>query len=238
MLRKLYRFLLECYFMVRPLRIRELFVGTKAWEDYWAKKSKGKSWHIKAYDWVEASWESKDHPHRQLLIDGISKFRPKSILEIGCASGANLFLVAKKYPKAQIWGIDINKKAVDYGNRQFKQLGMGNVRLAVGKAGSLLFAENAFDVVFTDAMLIYVGPDKIKQVIEQMLNIAKKGLVLVEWHRSHTNGLGVYSNGLWQRNYKRLLGRHIPRNRITVARIPKEVWSAWNGRGTVIEVRL
>ena len=234
---KLYQFLLNIFFYIRPLRIKMLFQGTKAWENYWINKKGGEDWNSKS-SISEAYWESINHPHRQLLVDTIGKFKPKSILEIGCASGANLYLLAKKYPNAEIWGVDINKEAVDYGQRKFRELGMKNVWLATGKADRLLFADKSFDVVFTDAMLIYIGRDKISQVIESMLLIAKKGLVLCEWHNENLSWLGEYKDGVWQRDYWRVFRRYVNKDSIKITKIPKNVWAEWDNRGAIIEVEL
>lgn len=237
-MRRLYRLALEAYFAIRPLRLKELIVGTKAWEDYWARRKRGSDWHSKGHDWIEGYWESISHPHRQLLVEAVAKFKPKSILEIGCACGPNLYLLAKRFPEATIWGIDINRQAIDYGQERFYKAGMKNVWLCVGRADSLLFAENTFDVVFTDATLIYIGPDKIQDVMGRMLNIAKKGLVLVERHR-HLGGCdSVYRDGLWQRDYVKLLHALSPTVGVSVSKIPNGIWPEWADGGAVIEAKL
>jgi len=72
--------------------------------------------------------------------------------------------------------------AVQKGNEWFKQEGISNVQLEVGKAQELKrFADKSFDVVFTDAVLIYISPDEIKQIAKEMLRIGRV-MVLNEWH--------------------------------------------------------
>ena len=236
MIRNLYRLALEAYFAVRPLRLKELMVGTKAWEDYWGRRKRGNDWHNKGHDWIEGYWQSINHPHRQLLVEAVVKFKPKSILEVGCACGPNLYLLAKRFPEATIWGIDINRQAIDYGQERFCKAGMKNVWLCIGRADNLLFAENSFDVVFTDATLIYVGPDKIKGVLERMLDIAKKGLVLVE--RQRNGDVSVYRDSLWQRDYVKLFDALSPTVGVSINKIPLDIWPEWADGGAVIEVKL
>jgi SAM-dependent methyltransferase len=235
---KLYSFALEVYFHIRPMRIKELFIGTKSWEDYWVRRKRGDDWNRKGHDWVKGYWESTKHPHRRLVVDAISRFEPKSVLEIGCASAPNLRLLAEKYPKAEIWGVDINRKAVEYGNKMFRKNGFKNVTLMVAQADKLLFAERTFDVVLTDAMLIYIGKDKIMDVMSKLIEIAKKGLVLVERHIEGVGSLGVYKDGLWQRDYIELIERFVPDAVITPKKITPKVWKEWSETGYVIEVRL
>jgi tRNA G46 methylase TrmB len=57
--------------------------------------------HVYDEDWIENYWKSRDHPHRAFLVERICKFSPMhSILEIGCASGPNLYNIARKFPEA------------------------------------------------------------------------------------------------------------------------------------------
>lgn len=207
-----------------------LFQGTKAWEDYWGKRK-----HI---DDKGIGWSSIEHPHRKMLIDTISKFSPESILEIGCGSGVNLYLLAKKFPNALIWGIDINKKSIEYGKAKFKELGIDKVKLLNQSADDLVYEGFKYDVVFTDAMLIYIGTDKIRQLMSHIIRLAKKGIVLCEWHNERLCSLGQYKDGVWQRNYRNLLQGYSTDSNIKITRIPKSVWSEWNERGAIIEVKL
>ena len=235
---RFYQFALNIYFAIRPLRLKELIVGTKAWEDYWAKRTKGKDWNYRNDGLFAGYWTSIKHPHRQLLVESMAKYRPDSILEVGCSCAPNLYLLAKRFQEAEIWGVDINRQAVEYGQIMFGQGGIENVWLATRKADELLFADKTFDVVLTDATLIYIGRDKIIPVIERILNIAKKGLVLVERHIEGVGALGVYRDGLWQRDYMELLGFYIPKKQITITPIPESIWPEWAETGCIIEVKL
>ena len=139
--------------------------------------------HLYDESWIENYWNSRNHPHRSFLVERICRFSPiYSILEIGCACGPNLYQIAKKFPDAEVRGIDINPIAVQKGNEWVKEEGISNVKLEVGKAQELRrFADKSFDVVFTDAVLIYIPPDEIKQVVKEMLRISRV-IVLNEWH--------------------------------------------------------
>lgn len=144
--------------------------------------------------WIENYWKSRDHPHRFFLVERICQHSLiRRVLEIGCGPGANLYNLAKKLPNAEILGIDVNPVAVKRGNELLKTEGIRNVQLEVGKAQELKeFANKSFDVVFTDAVLIYISPDEINRVVEEMLRV---GIVLVlnEWH-CFNKGLAWLSN--------------------------------------------
>jgi len=158
-----YRFVETSYYTLRFRRLKEYLLGTRAQEKYWAtrhrRKERKRDDLVKGgRDWIKSYWDSRDHSHRPFLIEKISKFSPiHSILEIGCNCGPNLYLLAKKFPDAEMIGIDINPIAVQNGNEWFAQEGISNVKLSVGNADELgQFPDKSFDVVFTDAVLIYI----------------------------------------------------------------------------------
>jgi ubiquinone/menaquinone biosynthesis C-methylase UbiE len=237
---KFYNFLKRGYSAFRSMQRRLL--GTRLEEKYWAARHlrQGDDWGDKEGDWVRGYWDSRDHSHRSFLMERIFKFSSLSILEIGCNCGPNLYILAKKLPDAQIRGIDINPIAVQKGNEWFTQEGISNVKLSVGKADDLRqFKDKSFDVVFTDAVLIYIGPDKIRKVIEEMLRVTRKALIFLEWHcfDSKCNPLGVYV-GHWMRDYRALLKEFVPESKTKVTKLPKDLWldQNWQRWGSVIEI--
>jgi ubiquinone/menaquinone biosynthesis C-methylase UbiE len=216
--------------------------------------------HLQGESWIENYWKSRNHPHREFLVEEIIKFKPKTVLEIGCASGPNLYHIAKKLPDAEIKGIDINPIAVQKGNEWLKQEDISNVKLEVGKAQKLeRYAEESFDVVFTDAVLIYIAPNEVKHVAKEMLRISHT-IILNEWHvfnkplayflslyyysrtlnrsfRPRSTSLGLYV-GHWARDYKNLFKQIVPREKIRIMKLPKERWNdkGWRRWGAIVEV--
>jgi len=239
---KSYNFMKRGFSAFRGLQRRLL--GTKLEEKYWITRHlrKGDDWGDGKNDWVRGYWDSRGHSHRSFLIERISEFFPASVLEIGCNCGPNLYLLAKRFSDVEIRGIDINSVAVQKGNEWFTQEGISNVKLLVGKADDLRqFQDKSFDIVFTDAVLIYIGPDKIKKVIAEMLRVTQKALILLEWHSfdSKSNPLGVYV-GHWIRDYVTLLKEFISETKIKVIKMPEEFWpdKNWQRWGAVIEVAM
>ncbi len=230
--------------------LEERLLGTRLAEKEWATRHlrKGNDWNNAQHlgdndEWIKGYWDSRDHSHRQFLLEHITKFSPvSSILEIGCNCGPNLYLLARRFPDVKMVGIDINPAAVQKGNEWFAQEGIRNVKLLLGKADELgQFKDKSFDIVFTDAVLIYIGPDKIRKVMEGMLRIARKALVFLEWHSfdSVANPRGVYV-GHWMRDYTALLKEFVPQENIHVTKMPEELWSDkyWQKYGGVVEVNL
>jgi len=230
---------------------------------------------IEGDTWIENYWNSKDHPHRGMLIERICRHSPiRRVIEIGCASGPNLYLLSQKFPSAEILGIDINPLAVKKGNEFLSKEGILNVKLELGKAQDLKkFSDKSFDVVFTDAVLIYISPDEINKVITEILRIGKV-VLFNEWHcfnkwlawfsninyfvraksksylRSESPSINTsfslrkkaISRGLfvghWIRDYEALLREFVPKERLHITKIPKDLWNDrnWQRWGAIIEV--
>jgi len=238
---RFYNFIKSRYYDLR-FNLKENILGTKVQKEKWATK------HIHEGDeWIKQYWNLINHSHRQFLMNRLSKLYPfDSILEVGSNCGPNLFLLAKKYPHATIKGIDINPLAVQRGSEWFAKEDISNVKLLVGEASNLgQFKDKSFDIVFTDAVLIYVGKDEIRNVIKEMIRVARSYLVLVEWHYFNSRnkdpyGLGVHHYSLWKRDYKALLKQFVPEDNIHITKIPDDLWpeEEWKEFGVIIEVKL
>lgn len=140
----------------------------------------------KVYDsplWRQEIQTSFSHPHRSLLVEKISGYTPFSrILEIGCGYGSNLYLLSKKFPSVEFVGMDINPNAVRHGQEFFHEERCTNVNLEVGKAQDLKkYPDHSFDLIFTDAILMYVKPDEILSVLTEMMRVGKI-IILNEWY--------------------------------------------------------
>jgi ubiquinone/menaquinone biosynthesis C-methylase UbiE len=177
------------------------------------------------------SMNSLSLPYRQLLCERISANAPFSkVLELGCAEGPNLYLLARKFPNASFVGVNINPEAIRKGKVFFKQQGISNVSLFVGKADQLQrFPDKSFDIVFTRGMLVYIGRDKIRKVATEIQRVARKAIILVELHSERENDLGRLSGRNWYRNYRKLFQAFS--NHIDINEMP-------GGIGYITEVKL
>ena len=230
----LYCLIAKIYDTVSLRRWEARLLGERAQERWWARRKI-----------AEGYWNNREHPSKEFLVGRIAAFSPiHSILEVGCASGPNLYLIAREFPNAEVWGIDINTAAIKYGNEQFAKEGMLNVKLLAGKADELgQFQDRSFDIVFTNALLTHISPDKIKEIMEGMVRITRRALLLMEWHSFETlhrdHMAGAHS---WIRDYVALLKQFIREDQIKVIKIPEGVWPSkgwqrfgWQRFGAVIE---
>lgn len=227
--------------------VKYFFEGTKVHEKFWANRNKNPKqrrkddWGGEEVNWINSYKNSTEHPHRKFLSEKIISYQPSSVIEIGCNCGPNLFLLSSALPFAKLEGIDINHAAVEAGNDWFTKENIRNVVLTVGKADELeVLGNKKFDIVFTDAVLIYFGPDKIKKAIKQLLSRTNKALILLEWNdfENPYNGKGRFQKH-WIRNYNALFQEFSDKYTINIEKLPDNLWPDinWQKYGALIEVR-
>jgi len=184
-------------------------------EEYWKKRDK--------YD------SNPNDLHRGELLNKIKELKPESVLEVGCGSGSNLALIQKKLPNVKISGIDINKTAIANAVKH-----LGNIQLVVGNADSLPFKDNSFDVVITDATLLYISPEKIEKVRDELLRVAKRAIIMVEFQVDDFNGLGQIALRHWARDYKKLFEGY----EVEISSTGYQNSLKWDALGKMIYVKL
>ena len=188
-------------------------------EVYWKNRSLDDSkrdWNYGSQNWVFDYFCSVLHPHRKVIIAELRKFTFKSVLEVGCNIGPNLLRIQDEFPKTKLAGVDINEFAINEGKKLLK-----NVDLQVGDLKELPFKNKSFDFIVADAVLIYVDPSKINEVVMEMDRVCKKGMIIVEWHNEESV-TGKVKEYHWCRNYKVLLEEF--GYKVEVQRISKENW--------------
>ena len=75
------------------------------------------------------------------VLSNCENFKPKRSLEIGCANGKKVSMIAERY-NCESFGIDPSEKAIKDGKARFP-----NVRLSTGISSELKFEDNFFDFV-------------------------------------------------------------------------------------------
>lgn len=194
--------------------------------------------HVYKRGWAEGYLETVSHPHRQQIVDAVAEFDPlASVLELGCASGANLIRLRERFPAIELIGLDINARAIEVGRKYFSDRGDARVQFFNAQADQLRsMPANSVDVVFTDAVLMFVTPDRVQSVLGEMGRVARKAIILNEYHGA---GLvdGLFLGGRWAYDFVALLQSEFPRARIQTHK-SSFVGGAWDVYGTLIEVRL
>lgn len=191
--------------------------------EYWLNRKPDdpqKDWKIDG-SWLEGYEKSTEHPHRKLVVKAMRGM--ESILELGCSCGPNLSRLSKKYPSAYLAGIDANQDAVDRAAKFVPR-----ARVSQGNIATLPFKNGAFDAVLADAVLMYIPPADILDVLSEMDRVASKRIVIID--RFANARLGVSTGYIWHRNYPQLLQELGYRVRQT--KLTKNDWPHSNGWAT------
>lgn len=90
---------------------------------------------------------------RDRLIDDLMPPPGGSVLEMGCGTGRNLIVAARRYPHARFYGFDISDAMLENARTAVAKAGLeGRITLAKGDATEFsperLFGLNGFDRVF------------------------------------------------------------------------------------------
>jgi ubiquinone/menaquinone biosynthesis C-methylase UbiE len=225
------KFLLDIYFQLKPH-------STKAWERYWSQRgmwNSGKS--DKRNDWVGNYYRSVEHPHRKMLAEKIVAHNPKSILEIGCNCAPNLFLL-KRYMDVPMTGVDISVNSVRIGEAHRAENNIKDLDLWGCRAEQIKDMGRKWDLVFTDAMMIYIDPKSIDMVMRAIRQVTNKTVVFLERHIDGIGWQGFYKDGVWNRDYVKLAHEYWVNPKIGVTKITSDIWPEWSENGYIIEVNI
>ncbi len=99
---------------------------------------------------------------RQALIDGI-RTKPRRILDLGCGTGSSTVLLKRKFPEAEVIGLDLSPYMLVVAEDKAKKVEL-DIQWRHGKAEQTNFPDASFDLV-TASLLFHETPPAISQEI-------------------------------------------------------------------------
>ena len=131
---------------------------------------------------------------QQILAD----FPCQSVLEVGCNLGGNLRWIAEILPPHNIYGVDINLKALDELHQSLPL-----VNALWSPARELPFRDCWFDMVFTMGVLIHQPESMLPSVMSEVVRCARKYILCTEYYAPETVELNYrgHSGALFKRDY-------------------------------------
>jgi SAM-dependent methyltransferase len=190
--------------LLRSLQARlEPAVGSRIQELLWRCR------HLYKRNWAEDYLATDHHPHRDQIVAAVGSFGPiRSLLEVGCASGANLLRLRRAFPALRLIGLDINPRAIRCGQRQFAR--DPAVALRVARVSELAaLPSGSVDVVLFDAVLMFIAASEIEAALHHATRIARRGVVINDFHCQgppHSR----FAGGRWQHDFDWYLARGCP----------------------------
>ncbi len=194
---------------------------------------------------VELGLANLRHPHRAWLVARLIDAEANGagltphFFEVGCGWGPNLWTLAERIPGARLTGVDISPASIALGRESARRFGISNVTLFEGEASHLAkFQSRSVDVVFTDATLLYLGPDRIERCLRELVRISCGRVVLLEMHDEEAGCGGYYTRDGWVRNYRLLAMAAAPNAAITLEKLPEvqRPVGRWPKYGALIQI--
>jgi len=117
-----------------------------------------------------------------VVVEGVSGAQvPFKLIEVGCGDGRVLRRLAERFPSAHFVGIDLQKAAIDVGNKHLARSGVsrGNVQLV---CGSCLGDDISWecDFLISRTALIYLDHEEIETFLRKRLPQIGRQAILQE----------------------------------------------------------
>lgn len=148
--------------------IKEFWTKNVNAEELFGKKVSGHNRGDNAYFLDLEQQRYRSHRH---LLPWIQQMDPgKSVLEVGCGIGMDLYKMAQHGLK--VTGIDLTDIAIATVRQRFEQNGLvGNFK--TGDATNLQFEDNSFDYVYSFGVLHHT--QDTEKAIDEVFRVLKKG---------------------------------------------------------------
>ena len=155
------------------MKLSTIFPGiaksTNWYRRYWKKRSN--------INWKEAFF-NPEHPHRKLIVEALKQFQFKSVLEVGCGAGANLYNIKQNFPHSDVGGIDWNEDAIKAAKEMLPKASV----LQVGEATDIYISDKGADILLSDMCLIYLDKKNFRKALKEAKRVARNGVVFCEFH--------------------------------------------------------
>ena len=110
---------------------------------------------------------------KRAILDGLRLGGGEKVLDLGCGAGEDAFDIAARVgPGGHVTGVDISEFLIAEAIRRSSVRNL-SVNFEVGDARSLRFADESFDAVRTERMLMHV-PDPVR-ALGEMTRVVKAG---------------------------------------------------------------
>ena len=111
---------------------------------------------------------------RELLLDR-ADIRPHTrVLDVGCGTGGLAVSAKRRYPSAQVFGLDPDLDALDRARRKAERAGV-DVQFDQGFAGALPYPDSTFDRVLSSMMFHHLHRDEKVAMLRELRRVLRPG---------------------------------------------------------------
>jgi SAM-dependent methyltransferase len=118
------------------------------------------------FDNLAPSWDAmRDSGHLAAFERALERVEPppRRALDLGTGTGDGAFAIARRFPGAEVVGLDISQPMVEEARRKLPDDLSGRVRFELGDASALPFEDGAFDLVGLANMIPFF--DELARVV-------------------------------------------------------------------------
>jgi SAM-dependent methyltransferase len=146
-------------------------------------------------------------------VMGFDQFAGQRLLEVGCGMGTDLLQFARG--GAKVTGVDLTPRSIDISRKHLKLYGQSG-DFAITDAESLPFADESFDVVYSNGVLHHT-PDTVGAVREVHRVLKPGGLARVM----------LYHRNSWNYWFEIILHRGMLRAQLLRGQTPEDIMSRY-----------
>jgi ubiquinone/menaquinone biosynthesis C-methylase UbiE len=103
---------------------------------------------------------------------------PERIVELGCGVGASLVPVARAFPDAATYGVDVGASMLRYALARARHLGAA-IHFVQDNAEGTRFEDESFDLVFSCVLLHETSPGGIDAIVKESRRLVRPGGVVI-----------------------------------------------------------
>lgn len=157
-------------------------------------------------EYIERNKDAGAHRAR-FWDETLSKYPSPRVLEVGCNVGSNLQWIASHISPENVYGVDINQKAID-----LLRENVPGANALLSPARELPFRDGWFDLVFTMGVLIHQPESTLQIVMNEMVRCSRKYILCGEYHAASTEEVPYRDQhgALFKRNYGALFLEWFP----------------------------
>lgn len=151
-----------------------------------------------------STWVNRTQRSKSLLraLDHIAgEPRTRTILEVGCGSGANLMALRHAgFPKSALYGIEPNPLA------RAEAIESGAATAVYdGHASAIPAADSTFDLVMTAGVLIHVHPERLPFAMKEIIRVSKAYVLAIEYFAVEPEPIVYYgAERIWRNDFGKL----------------------------------
>jgi S-adenosylmethionine-diacylgycerolhomoserine-N-methlytransferase len=161
----------------------------------------------------------------EILDDIAAATTPTRILEVGCGTGKNLVNLARRFPKAEITGVDLSESMLELARSKMAALGE-RVRLVHRAYDAPLTDPPTFDLVLFSYALSMFNPGYDTAITAAYRDLAPGGhIAVVDFHDTPMRAFGSWMGV----NHVRMEAQLLPPLRAQFAPVVARVHRAYGG---------